>query len=138
MRNLLILAVAASFAVACAGRTEDEVGAAPERDTTTVITTDTTGVTTDTIGQTPAPTDTSFVPQDTTGVTGDTTGYTGDTTGMTGDTTPMTGDTTGVSADTSFAPTPSVGDTLNQQGADTGAGAWNDTTGVSPSDTTKY
>jgi len=78
MKYLLMLAAAASLA--CAGnKTEDEVGAAPDRgDTTAVTATDTTAVPTDTtMGQTPSATDTSFVQQDSTAApTGDTTGYT--------------------------------------------------------------
>jgi len=68
MRNLLILAVAASFAVACgASRTDDEVGAAPDRgDTTTVTASDTAQAmpTDSTMGQ--VETDSSYVQQDTT------------------------------------------------------------------------
>lgn len=78
MRNLLILAVAASFAVACGGsRTEDEVGAAPDRGDTTAVASDTTLATpTDTtMGQ--VETDSSYVQQDTTmadpGMSADTT-----------------------------------------------------------------
>ena len=87
MKYLLMLAAAASLA--CAGnKTEDEVGAAPDRgDTTAVTATDTTAVPTDsTMGQRPGATDTSFVQQDSTAAptsvdstaapTGDTTGYT--------------------------------------------------------------
>jgi hypothetical protein len=87
MKYLLMLAAAASLA--CAGnKSEDEVGAAPDRgDTTAVTATDTTAVPTDTtMGQTPSATDTSFVQQDSTAAptsvdstaapTGDTTGYT--------------------------------------------------------------
>ena len=87
MNYLLMLAAAASLA--CAGnKTEDEVGAAPDRgDTTAVTATDTTAMPTDsTMGQTPGATDTSFVQQDSTAAptsvdstaapTGDTTGYT--------------------------------------------------------------
>jgi len=79
MRNLLILAVAASFAVACgASRTDDEVGAAPDRgDTTTVTASDTAQAmpTDSTMGQ--VETDSSYVQQDTTmadpGMSADTT-----------------------------------------------------------------
>ena len=87
MKYILMLAAAASLA--CAGnKTEDEVGAAPDRgDTTAVTATDTTAVPTDsTMGQRPGATDTSFVQQDSTAAptsvdstaapTGDTTGYT--------------------------------------------------------------
>ena len=67
MRYLLTLAAAASLA-ACHNRSEDEVGAAPDRgDTTAVTATDTTAVPTDsTMGQRPGATDTSFVQQDST------------------------------------------------------------------------
>jgi hypothetical protein len=122
MRYLLMLAAAASLA-ACHQRSEDEVGAAPERDTTAVTRTDTTAVTDTTMGQTPAPTDTSFVGQDTTNMNADT-----------------------PRVDTTATPTPSgnvPSDTLTQQGADTSAAA--DTTmaapsdtSAAPSDTTKY
>ena len=87
MKYLLMLAAAASLA--CAGnKSEDEVGAAPDRgDTTAVTATDTTAVPTDsTMGQRPGATDTSFVQQDSTAAptsvdstampTGDTTGAT--------------------------------------------------------------
>ena len=67
MRYLLMLAAAASLA-ACHNRSEDEVGAAPNRgDSTAVTATDTTAVPTDsTMGQRPSETDTSFVQQDST------------------------------------------------------------------------
>jgi hypothetical protein len=70
MRNFLILAVAASFAVACAGRTEDDMGAAPEQGEPTVTATDTSAAvhTDSTMGQLPSDTDTSYVEQDTTAV----------------------------------------------------------------------
>ncbi len=65
MKRLLILAAAASLAVACHNRSEDEVGAAPTKgDTTTAVTrADTSqGIPTDsTQGQRPADTDTSMV-----------------------------------------------------------------------------
>lgn len=95
MRNLLILAAAASLALGCHSRTEDEVGAAPDRgDTTTVTATDTMTAETDTtMGQMPA--DTSFVVEDTTyadpGMGADTVGVEGEL---------ETGDTTGVWTDT--------------------------------------
>lgn len=41
MRNLLILAAAASLAVGCHNRSEDEVGAAPNRGDTTRVASDT-------------------------------------------------------------------------------------------------
>ena len=87
MKYILMLAAAASLA--CAGnKTEDEVGAAPDRgDTTAVTATDTTAVPTDsTMGQRPGATDTSFVQQDSTAAptSVDTTATpTGDTTGAT-------------------------------------------------------
>jgi hypothetical protein len=87
MKYLLMLAAAASLA--CAGnKSEDEVGAAPDRgDTTAVTATDTTAVPTDsTMGQRPGATDTSFVQQDSTAAptSVDTTATpTGDTTGAT-------------------------------------------------------
>ncbi len=79
MRNLFILAVAASFAVACgAGRTDDEVGAAPDQGDTTMVTASDTmqAMPTDsTMGR--VDTDTSYVEQDTTmgdpGMTADST-----------------------------------------------------------------
>jgi len=101
MRNLLILAVAASFAVACHSRTEDEVGAAPDRGDTTAVVADTMAAPTDTtMGQMP-PADTSFAQPDTSAVT-----------------------------DTSYTPseTGTPTDTLSTEGADTSAGAWSDTT----------
>jgi hypothetical protein len=113
MKYFLMLAAAASLA-ACHNRSEDEVGAAPDRgDTTAVTATDTTAVTTDsTMGQTPAPSDSSYTAQDSTTVT----------------------------TDTTMAPNPSgnqPSDTASQQSADTSAaGAW-DSTSVSPTDSTK-
>jgi hypothetical protein len=47
----------------------------------------------------------------------------------------MDADTTSMGADTTAVPTPS--DTLSQQGADTSAGAWSDTTSATPTDTTQ-
>ena len=118
MRNLFILAVAASFAVACgASRTEDEVGAAPERGDTTAVAADTavTTPTDSTMGQ--VETDTGFVQQDTTladpGMNADTTmaepGYGVDSVGAQGE-----------------VQTPDTADT----------GAWTDTTGAETTDTT--
>jgi len=117
-----MLAAAASLA-ACHNRSEDEVGAAPDRgDTTAVTATDTTTVTTDsTMGQTPAPSDSSYTAQDSTTVTTDTTM------------------TPSQPSDTSSANQPSDTSSANQQSADTsaaGAGAW-DSTSVSPTDSTK-
>jgi hypothetical protein len=113
MRHLLILAAAAAMAIGCAGRTEDEVGAAPDRGDTTAVVADTAiaAPTDTTMGQTP--TDTSYVAEDTTmaeptGVdsvgaqgevqTGDTTGAWTDTTGAAAPT-----DTTIMPADTSVS-----------------------------------
>jgi len=117
MRHLLILAAAASLAMGCHSRTEDEVGAAPERDTTAVAAdtlqatpTDTTmgQVQTDTtMGQTPA--DTGFVQQDTT------VAEPVDSVGAQGEV--QTGDTTGAWTDTTGAAVPA------------------DTTGAVPADT---
>jgi hypothetical protein len=106
----LILAVAASFAVACAGRTEDEVGAAPERDTTAIID-DTTAVIADTAQA--FPTDTTMGQVQT--------------------------DTTLVLPDTTMADTTMGVDTVGAQGeVQTGdtTGAWTDTTTAAPADTT--
>jgi hypothetical protein len=113
MRYLLMLAAAASLA-ACHNRSEDEVGAAPNRgDTTAVTVTDSTKVTTDTtMGQTPAPTDTSMVVHDST---------------------MMGNDTTAVPAPSGNQPS----DTVSQrQPSDTSAAAPSDTTAAAPSDTT--
>ncbi len=73
MRHLLLLAAAAFLAVSCAGRTEDEVGAAPDRGDTTAVINDTTAVIADTAQAYPTDTtmgqvetDTSFVQPDTT------------------------------------------------------------------------
>jgi hypothetical protein len=117
MRNLLILAVAASFAVACAGRTEDDVGAAPERGDTTAVIDDTTAVVADTAQAFPpdttmgqVETDTSFVEPDTTmadpGMGVDTVGAQGEV---------QTGDTTGAWTDTTQT------DTTLTEPADTAA-----------------
>jgi hypothetical protein len=68
MRYFLMLAAAASLA-ACHNRSEDEVGAAPERDTTAVAADTAQATPSDTtMGQTPSPTDTTAVTQDTTAV----------------------------------------------------------------------
>lgn len=58
MRNLLILAAAASLAVGCHNRSEDEVGAAPARGDTTAVASDTTKAmpTDTTMGHAQAPT----------------------------------------------------------------------------------
>jgi hypothetical protein len=69
MRNLWILAAAAFLAVGCAGRNEDETGAAPDRGDAAVTATDTAAVQTDsTMGAVPEATvtDSSAVMTDTT------------------------------------------------------------------------
>jgi hypothetical protein len=115
MRYLLMLAAAATFA-ACHNRSEDEVGAAPDRgDTTAVTATDTTSVPTDsTMGQRPGASDSSFV-QDTTSTT----------TGV---------DSTNGPTSQGNAPT----DTLSQPSGDTTGAAGADTTSSTgtPSDST--
>jgi hypothetical protein len=75
MRKLLILAAVAAVSAACHNRSQDEVGAAPDRgDTTAVATDSTTAARTDsTMGQVPC--DTAAVRQDA-GVTADSTGVT--------------------------------------------------------------
>jgi hypothetical protein len=114
MRHLLILAAAASFAMGCASKAEEEVGAAPDRGDTTAVVADTTmaAPTDTTMGQTP--TDTSFVAEDTTmaAPTG------ADSVGAQGEV--QTGDTTGAWTDT------------------TGAAVPMDTTGAAPADTSQY
>jgi hypothetical protein len=116
MRYLLMLAAAATFA-ACHNRSEDEVGAAPDRgDTTAVTATDTTSVPTDsTMGQRPGASDSSFV-QDTSSTT---------TTGV---------DSTNGPTSQGNAPT----DTLSQPSGDTTGAAGADTTSSTgtPSDST--
>lgn len=108
MRHLLILAAAASLAMGCASRSEDEVGGAtPENDTTAVATDTTMATPTDTtMGQ--VETDTSFVQQDTTmadpGMGADTTAAGADSVGAQGEV--QTGDTTGAWTDTTGAATP--------------------------------
>ena len=108
MRYLLMLAAAASLA-ACAGRAEDEVGAAPDRGDTTAVVADTAlGVPTDTtMGQRPGATDTSYVAEDTSYVAEDTTSM--------------------------DAPAPTPGDsalTDHEVPDTTGTGTWTDTTGM--------
>ena len=83
MRHLLILAAAAFLAVGCAGRNEDETGAAPDRGNATVTATDSASVKTDsTMGQVPESTtpDSSAATSDTTsmGVPSDTKATPGD------------------------------------------------------------
>ena len=114
MRKFLIFAVAASFAVACAGRTEDDMGAAPEQGDATVTATDTSATvqTDSTMGQLPSDTDTSYVQQDTTAV--DAMGT--DSVGPQGEV--QTGDTTAADTwtDTTAAETwDTTADTTSQQ-----------------------
>jgi len=66
MRYLLTLAAAASLLAACHNRSEDEVGAAPDRGDTTAVATDTT------MGQVPADT-TAVQPSQDAGMSADTT-----------------------------------------------------------------
>jgi hypothetical protein len=103
MRYFLMLAAAASLA-ACHNRSEDEVGAAPERDTTAVAADTAQATPTDTtMGQTPSPTDTTAVPQDTTSTTGaDTTAVPSTPTDTTSQTTGDTSTTGGYSDSTSM------------------------------------
>jgi hypothetical protein len=107
MRYLMMLAAAASLA-ACHNRSQDEVGAAPQKgDTTAVTASDSTRATpTDsTMGARPSVSDTTMVKAS-------------DSTSA------------GVRADSAYAPSPSA---ARDSAA---AGAW-DSTSVSPSDTTK-
>ncbi|HEU5304823.1 MAG TPA: hypothetical protein VFU40_09295 [Gemmatimonadales bacterium] len=97
MRHLLILAAAASLAMGCHQRTEDEVGAAPDRGDTTAVAADTAQAmpADTTMGQMP-PADTGYVTEDTTMTpTGE------DTVGAQGEV--QTGDTTGAWTDTTGA-----------------------------------
>ncbi len=65
MRKLLLLAAVAAMSTACANRSEEDTGAAPDRGDATVTATDTASVPTDsTMGQRPGATDTSMVRQD--------------------------------------------------------------------------
>ncbi|MGH2708120.1 MAG: hypothetical protein ACRDJK_07475 [Actinomycetota bacterium] len=122
---LLILAAAGTLA-ACAGRGEDEVGAAPDRGDTTTVTTgadtaafDTTGVVTPQPGETVETPDTSAItPEypappstDTTGVLPDTSTYGGDTTGAVPADPGMTPDTSGMAPDTGMGVEPGAVDT---------------------------
>ena len=107
MRHLLTLAAAASLLAACHNRSEDEVGAAPNRGDTTAVATDTTKVapTDSTMGQLPA------------------------------DTTAQPSQDAGMSADTTAAPTAPTADTTSAAPAAPAAPA--DTTAVAPADSTK-
>jgi len=131
MRHLLILAAAASIAVGCHNRPEDETGAAPDQGDPSVTATDTsTTVTTDsTMGQLPAETDTSFVQQDTTAA--DDTMAT-DSVGAQGEV--QTGDTTGTWTDTTAVETPT--DTTGAGISDTTSADTSDTTTETTADTT--
>ena len=107
MKYLLMLAAAASLA-ACASRSEDEVGAAPDQGDTTAVVADTsTALPTDTtMGQTE--TDTSYVGQDTTA-------------------TPTPGDSALVDDQ--------LPDTTGAAPTDTSTGEWTDTTSTTGQDT---
>ena len=114
MRYVWMLAAAASLA-ACHNRGQDEVGAAPERDTTAVTASDTTkAVPTDsTMGAQPS-TDTTMVKAS-------------DSTSA------------GVSADSSYAPSPSgnAPSDTSSMGADSTKAGVSDSTSMTPSDTTQ-
>ena len=104
MRYFLMLAAAASLA-ACHNRSEDEVGAAPDRGDSTAVAADTAQATpTDsTMGQTPSATDTTAGPQDTTRTTGvDTTAVPSTPTDTTSQTPADTSSTGGYSDSTSM------------------------------------
>jgi hypothetical protein len=107
MRHLLTLAAAASLLAACHNRSEDEVGAAPNRGDTTAVATDTTKVapTDSTMGQLPA------------------------------DTTAQPSQDAGMSADTTAAPAAPTADTTSAAPAAPAAPA--DTTAAAPADSTK-
>ena len=68
MRKLLLLAAVAAMSTACANRSEEDTGAAPDRGDATVTATDSASIPTDsTMGQRPGATDTTMVsPDDTT------------------------------------------------------------------------
>ena len=74
MRKLLILAAVAAVSAACHNRSQDEVGAAPDRGDTTAVATDSTKVapTDSTMGQLPADT-TAVQPSQDAGMSADTT-----------------------------------------------------------------
>ena len=64
MRKLLLLAAVAAMSTACANRSEEDTGAAPDRGDATVTATDSASISTDsTMGQRPGATDTSMVRQ---------------------------------------------------------------------------
>jgi hypothetical protein len=105
MRYFLMLAAAASLA-ACHNRSEDETGAAPQRDTTAVAADTAQATPSDTtMGQTPSPTDTTAVPQDTTAV-------------------PST------PTDTTAAPSTPTDTTSATPGDTSSAGGWSDSTNM--------
>jgi hypothetical protein len=111
MRYLMMLAAAASLA-ACHNRSQDEVGAAPQKgDTTAVTASDTTKAmpTDSTMGAQPSAADTSMVKASDSTSAG-----------------------AGVTADSAYAPTPSA-----NTPSDTASAGALDTTSVSPTDTTK-
>jgi hypothetical protein len=115
MRHLLTLAAAASLLAACHNRSEDEVGAAPDRGDTTAVATDSTKVapTDSTMGQLPA--DTTAKPSQDAGMSADTTAA-----------------PTAPTADTTAAPTAPTADTTSA--APTVPA---DTTAAVPADSTK-
>ncbi len=129
MKMLLILAAAGTLA-ACAGRGEDEVGAAPDRGDTTVVTTGADTAAFDTTVVTPQPGETAETPDtsligqdsaitpqeypttpDTTGVLPDTSTFGGDTTGAVPADPGMTPDTSGMAPDTGMGQEPGAVDT---------------------------
>jgi hypothetical protein len=136
MKTIWILAAAATLA-ACGGRGEDDMGAAPERDTTAATTGADTGIVADTAvadtalapttpGDTAlAPADTGLAPTtptDTTMAPADTGMAPTTPTDTTSYETPVTPDTTGAGVDTSggYAPPPEAVDTTSQvPGVDT-------------------
>ena len=151
MKTLWILAAAATI-TACASRSDEEVGAAPDRGDTTAVTTevdtttgqwDTTGATGDINAE---PSDTGFAPTTPDTAVGqypdtgmDTTGYgTGvDTTGY-GTGVDTTGYESGMGTDTTMT-TPDTGGYAPDTGADTSgwdSGMGTDTTTADPSDPT--
>jgi len=134
MKRLLILAAAASLAVACHNRSEDEVGAAPTKGDTTAVTRADTGqgIPTDsTQGQRPADTDTSMVAHDSTSM-----GAPADSTSMaapsdSANVPSSAGNQQGDSAMTDH----SVPDSASAGAG--AAGAWSDSTGATTDSTSK-
>jgi hypothetical protein len=139
MKTIWMLAAAAALA-ACAGRGEDDMGAAPERDTTAVTTgADTTAFDTTTggVGQTGEP---GMLPDTTTGDVQDIPTTPSDTTmqdpGMTPDTTGGVGETAepGMLPDTTTVEETYPTDTTGATGYDTtGTGMSQDSAWVDPS-----